>query len=231
MNQKRTFSHPREKLDIHLEEYRSSSNEILRRVEYQQKLLNYQLLAAGVVVGAAIRFAELDSFSGANSIAVRYFLLLSPLVFLCFSWSFSNHDIMIQSVARYIYTVLKPKIEALVPGEKVLEWEEFLVRERRLKQKSFLLLLPGGEEYLLPLILPLILLIIYIYFLLPGNSDTSEILNSNNRMFNVLWTLQYIVFAFDIVLFFITIILKAKVSFGYLRILEISETPRADADN
>lgn len=214
MNEKGTPSHLRQRLDIHLEDYRTSCNEILTRVEYQQKLLNYQLLAAGVVVGACIRFAESGS-STADSLAVRYFLLLSPLVFISFSWSFSNHDMMIQSRARYVQSILKPKIQTLVPAEKVLEWEEFLFRDRELKTRSLLILLPGGEEYLLPLMLPLILISIYFCLAFLGNSEPIQIAEGSNAVANALWIFQYILFGLDIFVFILTIILKVRVSLGY----------------
>jgi hypothetical protein len=38
-------------LSVHMEEYKERSREILQRVEFQQRFLNYTLLSIGLVVG------------------------------------------------------------------------------------------------------------------------------------------------------------------------------------
>ena len=204
-----------QKLNVHLEEYKTLSDQILKRVEFQQKLLNYQLVAAGIVATIGIRFIGLDANVITNSMSARYFLLLSPMIFLFFSWSFSNHDIMIVSLARYINKELRIKIQALLQGEEVLMFEDFLQQERRIRAENFGLLPVLGEEYLLPLVAPLILLIIYIAFFF--YQDLSKILETRGHV--LLYMPQFVLFVVDVVFLIRTIQLKIKVGKNYLRIL------------
>ena len=138
------------------------------------------------------------------------------MVFLFFSWSFSNHDILIVSLARYINKELRPKIEALLEGEKVFRFENFLQKERRLRAETFGLLPILGEEYLLPLVAPSILLSIYLAIFLP--KDLSIILETKNH--TLLYISQFALFIIDVFLLIRTINLKIKVGKNYLRILD-----------
>jgi hypothetical protein len=211
-NRDNLFGH---KLNVHLEEYKILSDQILKRVEFQQKLLNYQLVAAGIVASIGVRFLGLDASKITNSISVRYFLLLSPLVFLFFSWSFSNHDIMIVSLARYINKKLRIKIQRLLEGEEVLMFEDFLQQERRIKVEKFGILPVLGGEYLLPLVVPGILLTIYIVFFFVH--DFSKILETKNHILS--YMPQFVLFGVDVFFLIRTIYLKTNVGKNYLRIL------------
>jgi len=204
------------KLNVHLEEYKILSDQILKRVEFQQKLLNYQLVAAGIVATIGVRFLGLDANLITDSMSVRYFLLLSPMVFLFFSWSFSNHDIMIVSLARYINKELRIKIQCLLQGEEVLMFEDFLQQERRIRAKKFGILPVLGEEYLLPLVAPGILLTIYIVFFF--FHDFLKILEVKKHI--LLYIPQFVLFIVDIFFLIRTIHLKINVGKNYLRILD-----------
>lgn len=205
-----------QKLNVHLEEYKTLSTQILKRVEFQQKLLNYQLVAAGIVATIGVRFIGLDAGVIINSVSARYFLLLSPLVFLFFSWSFSNHDIMIVSLARYINKELRKKIQCLLQGEEVFSFEEFLQQERQIRGEKFGILPVLGEEYLLPLVVPGILLTIYIAFFF--FQDLSKMLETKDQI--LLYISQVVLFIIDMFFFIRTIQLKINVGKNYLRILK-----------
>ncbi|MEA1995661.1 MAG: hypothetical protein U9N18_05895 [Campylobacterota bacterium] len=141
---------PREcELNIHLEEYKTLSSQILKRVDFQQRLLNYQLIVTGIIATVGIKLLTLDYTIPINATLAQYFLLLSPMLFYFFSWSFSNHDTMIVSIARYINVDLRPRIKELVGGKDILRFENFLQNERMHRAKIFGILPVFGEEYLL----------------------------------------------------------------------------------
>lgn len=202
-----------DKLILYFEEYKLLYEQIVRRVDMQQKLFNYQLIAAGIVATIAIRFIQIDITGIRGYISARYFLLLSPLVFIFFSWAYSNHDIMILALARYINKEVRMRIKSLLDGEDMLCCEDFLQKDRRMRGKNYGLIPIFGGEYLFPIVLPIILLIVYaIIFLYP---DLVEILELKN-----IYYLQLIIFIIDIILIAMTIKLKIRVGKGYLKIMD-----------
>ena len=200
-------------LDVNLEEYRNLSDQILKRVDFQQRLLNYQILLVGIIITAGVSLLSLD-YTSSNTISVRYFLLLSPLPFYFLSWSFSNHDIMIVALARYINTDLRPRIKRLIGGKDVLRFEDFLQEERKQRSEEFGILPIIGEEYLLPLVFPAILIMLYI-FTFPYN-DLLGIIKKEI----VIYLPQLVLWVVDVVFLILTIKLKEKAGRNYHRVLE-----------
>jgi hypothetical protein len=200
-------------LDVNLEEYRNLSDQILKRVDFQQRLLNYQILLVGIIITAGVSLLSLDD-TPSNAISVRYFLLLSPLPFYFLSWSFSNHDIMIVALARYINTDLRPRIKRLIGGKDVLRFEDFLQEERKQRSEEFGILPIIGEEYLLPLVFPAILIMLYI-FTFPYN-DLLGIIKKEI----VIYLPQLVLWVVDVVFLILTIKLKEKAGRNYHRVLE-----------
>lgn len=195
-------------LDINLEEYRNLSDQISKRVDFQQRLLNYQILFVGIIITAGVSLLNLD-YTPSNTISVHYFLLLSPLPFFFLSWSFSNHDIMIVALARYINIDLRPRIKKLIGDKDVLRLEDFLLEERKQRSEKFGIFPTLGEEYLLPLVFPAILITLHI-FALPFDIYKKEI---------VIYLL-HVLFIIDVVFLILTIKLRKKAGRNYLRILE-----------
>ena len=196
-------------LDVNLEEYRNLSDQISKRVDFQQRLLNYQILLVGIIITAGVSLLSLD-YTSSNTISVRYFLLLSPLPFYFLSWSFSNHDIMIVALARYINIDLRPRIKRLIGGKDVLRLEDFLQKERKQRSGEFGILPTLGEEYLLPLVFPAILITLY-FFTFLYDIDNKEI---------VIYLPQFVLWIIDIVFLILTIKLREKAGRNYHRILE-----------
>jgi len=203
------------KLKLYFEEYKILYEQIVRRVDMQQKLFNYQLIAAGIVVTIAIKYLGVDAVEKSEYIFARYFLLLTPMIFIFFSWSYYNHDIMILSLAKYINKEVRIRIKNLLDGEDMLCCEDFLQKERRMKIKNYGIIPILGEEYLLPLALPAILLIVYtaIFFY----NDLKELLEWEK---DAIYFVQLIIFYIDIMLITMTLDLKIKVGKGYLKILD-----------
>jgi hypothetical protein len=200
-------------LGIHLEEYKNLSGQISKRVDYQQSLLNYQILLIGIIVTAGVSFLRLG-YPLDSSISVLYFLLLAPLPFYSLSWSFSTHDLNIVRLARYLNRELRPKIKKLIGNRDILLFEEFLGEERKRMRKKFGILPELGEGRLLPpLFPPIILIIVFLIYLVV---DLSLIMNQKGIHSYLLPFL----FVINIVLIIITMKFSRKVGKDYRRITE-----------
>ena len=200
-------------LGIHLEEYKNLSGQISKRVDYQQSLLNYQILLIGIIVTAGVSFLR-SGYTLNSSISVLYFLSLAPLPFYFLSWSFSTHDINIVRLARYLNRELRPRIKKLIGNRDVLLFEDFLSSERKLMRKNFGRLPELGEGRLLPLLFPPIILILL--FLISLIMDLSLILYQKRiDIYRLLF-----LFMINIVFIIITIKFSIKVGKDYRRIKE-----------
>ncbi|MCJ7458616.1 MAG: hypothetical protein MUP17_06470 [candidate division Zixibacteria bacterium] len=200
-------------LGIHLEEYKNLSGQISKRVDYQQSLLNYQILLIGIIVTAGVSFLNLG-YALDSSISVLYFLLLAPLPFYSLSWSFSTHDINIVRLARYLNRELRPRIKKLIGNRDILLFEDFLSEERKRMRKTFGILPKFGEGRLLLLLFPPVILILL--FLISLVMDLSLIMNQKRiDIYRLLF-----LFVINIVFIIITMKFSIKVGKDYRRITE-----------
>ena len=200
-------------LHIHLEEYKNLSGQISKRVDYQQSLLNYQILLIGIIVTVAVNFLRLG-YPLDSSIWVPYFLLLASLPFYFLSWSFSTHDINIVRLASYLNRKLRPRIKKLIGNRDILLFEDFLSEERKRMSKKFGILLILGEGRLLPLVFSIILTILYVLFFLV--KDLSLIMNQTR----IDSCLRLFLLVINAVFIIMTKIFSRKVEKYYRRIIE-----------
>ncbi|MCF8042783.1 MAG: hypothetical protein K9L20_11820 [Desulfarculaceae bacterium] len=150
-----------ETIEVLLEEYRTLSAEILKRVEFQQRLMNYELITAGAILSILIQIALSSELSGKVLSAVKYFMVLAPYIFLFFSWSFSRHDLMIIELAKYKELVIKPAIRRLVGSAEVLAYEEYLSIFRQERHKKYGVLVKIEQGSVLPLLVGIVLIVVY----------------------------------------------------------------------
>lgn len=142
-----------------LEEYRQLSGEILKRVEWQQGIIKLYLIIFAAIVGSLIPLLKLES---PNYNLVTFFLLLSCFPFYFLSWSFTNHDFMICTAAKYVNTKIYPQIRHTLSCQNVFNWESFLSQERNWRIYKFPRSFIYGEENLLPIIIPSMLVLLSI---------------------------------------------------------------------
>jgi hypothetical protein len=199
-------------LSIHLEEYKNLSSQVSRRVDFQQSLLNYQILLIGIIVTAGVSFLSLG-YTLNSGVSVLYFLLLAPLPFYLLSWSFSTHDINIVRLARYLNRELRPRIKNLIGNRDVLLFEDFLCEERKRARRRFGIFPELSEGRLLPLLFPFIILFLLIISLV---MDLSQIMHQKRIDTCLLLCLLVI----NIVFIIITINFSRKVGKEYRRIIE-----------
>lgn len=199
-------------LHIHLEEYKNLSGQISKRVDYQENLLNYQILLMGIIVTAGVSFLSFGCTLN-SGVSVLYFLLLAPIPFYVLSWSFSTHDINIVRLAKYINTELRPKIKKLIGSADILRFEDFLSEERKQMKKRFGRLPELSEGRLLPLLFPVIILFLLVISLA---MDLSHIMQQKRIHSYLLLCLLLINIAFIIK----TIRFSRKVGEEYRKIVE-----------
>lgn len=117
------------KIEIRKEEYKTLREEILRRLDYQYRLIHFSILLfssflALVALVSEIRFIEL-SISG-----YFIFLLIVPIPFYLIILSYQEQNYFISSIGYYINNELEPKI-SMFTNQKLLGWEDFIASRRK----------------------------------------------------------------------------------------------------
>ena len=100
----------------------------------------------------------------------------------------------------------------LVEDKDVLRLEEFLKQERDKRAIKFGIFPTLGEEYLFPLVLPLILILTYVFLFF--YKDYYRILGAHGVP-------QYIILFINLVFLFKTIQLRIKASKNYSRVIKL----------
>ena len=202
----------KERLKLLGDEYKVLAQGIAHRVDMQQKLLNFQLIflaVLGALVGNEPSFVlETDALP---------FLVIVPLVLMFFVWAHTNHDVMIIAYAEFINTKLKPKLEALLQGEKVLEFENFL-KEYRKDRYSILTIL--GGEYNLAIFIAIFSLMFscaLLYLKWPIK------ITLNHVSWNGTGYVFIGIVLIEMLLLFWTVTLRVRMGFSYLNVQSIKE--------
>ncbi|MCB2187354.1 MAG: hypothetical protein KQJ78_13105 [Deltaproteobacteria bacterium] len=144
-----------------LEEYRVLSDEIIKRVEFQQRVLNYELIAAGAILSVLVQIALAKGLSIKAYEAIKFFLVISPYVFLFFSWTISRHDVMIISIASYKEHFLKPLIRSITKCPSLFSYEEFMQNIRRDRKEKYGTLAKLEQGVILPILMNFCIMLIY----------------------------------------------------------------------
>lgn len=195
----------KEKLKIFGDEYKTLVKGISQRVDFQQKLLNFHLIFLAIT---ATLIGKNPSFI--FSVDALPFLLIIPIILMFFVWSHTNHDAMIIAYAEFINGELKPKIEKLLQGEKVFEFEQFLKKYRR-NRYSILTIL--GGEYNLAILIAVISLIWSIILLYKNYPISLSYIKNINVSYTVITAI-----IIEIILLSWTILLRVKTGFSYINI-------------
>ena len=199
----------RARFDLLLEEYRALRREIVQRLNYQQRITNYQLVALGVLttLGAAV-------FQSTSTEAPRFYLLLSPLVFLLMSWTFSNHDFMIATMRAYIRGPLHRRLSALVEDFGAFEYEEFLTDRRKEAPKAYGPLILFGQEFLLQLAVPPAAIALYLSLFFYDDLARAVLEGHIQGWRAVQWTLLPLI----IILYVATVGLRVRLAASYFEL-------------
>lgn len=200
----------KEQLKILVDEYKTLAQGIYQRVDLQQRLLNFHLIFLAVLAALIGRHP-----SYINTEDALLLLLIIPIILMFFVWGHNNHDAMIIAYAEYINQKLRPKIENLLQGKKVLEFESFLqeYRENRYPSNIHGVLTILGGEYNLSILITFVSLcwasiLLYKYWPI-------------NLSYIILPYMEYL-FVIGILiefgLLFLTISLRIKMGYSYINI-------------
>jgi hypothetical protein len=113
------------RFELLVEEYKLSREEIFRRLDAQDRLLNYVIL---LIVGTAASIGALRTVFG---FFPWVFILAISISILLLSLTSILNNLWIAMIARYVENELRPNLEEMT-GPKVLTWERFLAREKKL---------------------------------------------------------------------------------------------------
>lgn len=197
-------------IGVLLEEYKNLSAEIMKRVELQQGILRLYLVLFAAIVAA---LTHLLTTENPNYNVITFFLLFACFPFYFLSWSFTNHDFMICTAARYLNIKVCPQIKSFLCCDSIFTWEDFLTQERNWKTYKFPKNVIYGEENLLPIIIPLMLVLLS---LIPICNDIKNIIVSND------YYLHYNICLIDDPLIRFILLIIAKFILLYVNVLMIT---------
>ena len=121
----------RDRLDVLLEDMRRITAEILGRLVAQDGLLNYIFILIAASLAAVLPLATKADWD-----AMRWVLLLIPILACSVGFVYVSHELMIYSAAAYITTEVYPKIREIA-GPGVLRWETFLCDQKTKPVRRF----------------------------------------------------------------------------------------------
>lgn len=186
-------------LQVTLAEFSNITKEILNRVEFQQRLLQYQIVWGGVIVSGIVGLLRLGvKVDSSLFISLLLFTPIPPLILLLSSL---KQDTMIIVLARYKHLVIRPKIQKLLGRKALMNYENFITKDRK---RSVSLLPLFGEEYLLPLG--------FAFFLL---------ISIPIKPFSVTNPVQLMLISLDIVLLVVGSISTIKIAYDYNTLTEV----------
>jgi hypothetical protein len=213
---------PEEALKFWLEEYKVLSSDIQSRVTLQQALLNLQLIFVAAFVALIVGILKDGDIMKFTDELDLCFLTL-PIIFSFFVWRHSNHDANIIDKASYIYNVIRPNVEELTGGLKVLDFEKFLENRKKTRKKVFgSFIIVGGEHLFYMIFAALSLLVAFLIFFKSG-----QFVYARNVREAFLFGAQDVLIVLDVISFVAALHARLKVVEGYQSI--VSE--KSDAKN
>jgi len=127
----RKFSLSEKSIDIILEEYKTLRQEILIRLDQQNRLSHY----AVVLFSIFLTVTALIINSGINTQKenlglIISILLLSAIPFIMLVWAYQETNFFVSRIGQYINKFLVPLVNINSNKVKMLMWEDFLARRR-----------------------------------------------------------------------------------------------------
>ena len=151
------------------EEYKRINDEILKRIDYLDKNINYQFVLLGIVataIGAVWHNHDL-----ANPLEqTKYILLISPIIFNLLGFYYSINNMYTFKISQYITNYIKPKLDELLGTNFILGYDHYIQSEvfkkarKSSKAVSFIVL-----QWTISI--PLILLGSYLFLKFSGTTE------------------------------------------------------------
>ena len=187
-------------LTAHYEEFRVLSQEIQQRVDRQEKLSHLSIIIASIlftVYGLTI-----------NNPSISLVLLMFPIMYCIIIWLILRHDTMLYTLADYLFTNLRPKVNQLLQltdSNSVWLWERFRYNQHLESGciRSIFHRFLAFVRYGIPFLLSIVSMFLFVYIKYSNNIDfeTGDII-----MF--CFNLALITFTLALMLFWVTQPLK-----------------------
>ncbi|MBC9786688.1 hypothetical protein H1S01_19795 [Heliobacterium chlorum] len=194
--------------------YKTLMQEKKMKFEMQKGLIRYIFL---VFAGMLTYLATYDKTNAMPPIFQKYFLLLTPISFYVVAWSYYDHDKIVIYIAKYVTTVIRPKIEQLLNNEiSTLQWEHFMQETRKKEKKElgfFGWPIFRGNEHILALLGAVVLIIMYMLYYLSQDLDNITSIDSIEPILSIL------LFVSDLLLLYYTEEFGRKIKTKYDEII------------
>lgn len=153
-------SKPDQQLLVHLEEYKSLTQEIDTRLKHQDSLFNWALVLLAALSGTMAGYPE--TLGKLLAMNMQWVFLLVPLVFMAISFDYQAQYFMMANLASYLNLDLRPRICRLIGVRRtqLLGWQDYLM-ERRMGT-GLIEALSWNARYIILVVLPLLWVIVYI---------------------------------------------------------------------
>lgn len=133
-----------------MREFEALRNELNDRISFLHKTINLAVVFCFVSLIAAFYFIS----CGLSYELLITFLLAVPIVIDLLAYNYQSNQNSLESVAKYIYEVVRPRVMEIT-GQDVLAWEKyFAVQKHPFRYESVLKVFP----FVLPALIPALLL-------------------------------------------------------------------------
>jgi uncharacterized membrane protein YvlD (DUF360 family) len=168
-----------------IEEYKRLNDEILKRIDFFDKNINYQFILLGIVVSAISAI-----LTKGNDILkpIHYILLTAPLVFYFLSFYNSINNMYTFKIAHYISDNIRTRLSQLLETDQILNYDNYIQQKifQTAKKKNRLVTFIVLQWTLL---IPVSLIIGYLFLI---NAETKYLMNKEELLLLIPNTILFI---------------------------------------
>jgi hypothetical protein len=114
--------------NVLIEEYKRINDEILKRIDYLDKNVNYQFILIGIVC-TAITAVQSKSDPDRALNQTKYILLVAPIIFSLLGFYYSINNMYTFKIAQYIIMHIRPKLNELLGVNFTLGYDSYIQSE------------------------------------------------------------------------------------------------------
>lgn len=118
------------RMQVHLEEYKSLRSETNARLAHQDRLLHWSLIFFAALSGLLFGFT--GRLSTLMDSGLQWVLLFIPMAYIAICFDYQSQYFMMAHLGRYINSSIRPKLGSLLglPKKEIIAWEDYLDEAR-----------------------------------------------------------------------------------------------------
>lgn len=161
--------------DVLLSEYKRLNDEIMKRIDFYDKNINYQFILLGIVVSVISAMTKKEG----SIVPIQYILLTAPLVFYFLSFYNAINNMYTFKIAHYISDHIRPRLSELLGTDHILNYDNYIQRNifQTARKKNRLVTFIVLQWTLL---IPVSLLIGYFFLYINGEPKT--VIHKNEQL-------------------------------------------------